>query len=153
MAFVTGIIFTAIIGWNSNDDKKIENKSIEISNYQSRPIIAVRKIKLKTGVTPEAFEKFVTRVTNDEFGRFPGVKFNYGKGERGDEIGSYVVFWEFDSKLTRDFYAPEGDKKTSPEALMFIDNFFNKYSPEFDKLAEVVVPAGKEGYTDFLILE
>lgn len=151
IAFLTGIIFAAIIGWNSNAEKNTV-KFREISNPDSRPVIAVRKIKLKPNITAETFEKFATRVTNDEFGKFPGVKFSFGKGERGDEIGSYVVFWEFDSRFTRDFYAPSENKKASPEALKFIEDYFNKYDPEFSKVAEVITPAGKEGYTDYLIL-
>lgn len=106
MAFATGIAFTAIIGWNSHDDKKIAHQSNSISNPDSRSVLAVRKIKLKAGITTEAFEKFATKVANDEFGKIPGVKFYYGKGERGDDPGNYIFFMDFDSKSTRDFYGP-----------------------------------------------
>jgi hypothetical protein len=48
----------------------------------------------------------------------------------------------------------EGDNsKRSEEASKMVDDFFAKYNPEFDKLAEVIIPAGKKGYVDYIILK
>jgi hypothetical protein len=153
LAFIAGIIFTAIISW---DNKRSDHYSgFYKQNPDSRPVLALRKVKLKDGVTAESFEKFATRVANDEFGKLPGVKFYCGKGERGDEPNSYVLFMEFDSKTTRDFYAPGEDdnSKRSAEAARMVDSYFNRYNEDFNKLAEVVTPAGKKGYVDYIILK
>lgn len=155
LAFAMGIAFTAIISWKSNDDKKVITKFYNQPNPETSPIIAIRKIKLKDEVSAAVFEKFATKVGNDEFGKLPGVKFYYGKGERGDEPGSYLLFMEFDSKTTRDFYAPaeDDDTKRSEEAKKMVGAYFAKYDTEYNKLAEVIVPAGKKGYVDYIIFE
>jgi hypothetical protein len=150
-SFLAGIFFTAIISWTGNN----KQTNSEGANSDSNPVIAVRKIKLKEGVSTDAFEKFAVRVAHDEFGKLPGVKFYYGKGERGDEPGSYVMFYEFDSKTTLLHYAPGEDdnSKRSPEVTKMVDAFYAKFNPEFNKLAEVIKPAGKKGYVDYLILK
>jgi hypothetical protein len=133
-------------------DKTIIDKN---KKPDSRPVIALRKMKLKAGITAEAFEKFSVKAANDEYGKLPGVKFYFGKGERGDEPGSYLYFIEFDSKTTRDFYAPAEDNnsKRSDEATRLLDGFFKNFDQDLDKLAEVITPAGKKGYVDYIVLE
>lgn len=150
LAFISGIALTSIVSWKTNNNETAVKQSPE-----NRPVIALRKIKLKDGVSADAFEKFATKIANDEYGKLPGVRFYYGKGERGDEPNSYVLFMEFDSKSTRDFYAPaeDDDSKRSAEAKKFVEGYFSKYSPEFDKLAVVNTPAGKKGYVDYIILK
>jgi hypothetical protein len=154
-SFLAGIFFTAIISWTGNN----KQTNSEGANSDSNPVIAVRKIKLKEGVSADAFEKFAVRVAHDEFGKLPGVKFYYGKGERGDDPGSYLLFYEFDSKTTRNFYAPtEGAEngtqiKRTPEAEKMVNDYFSKYNPEFGKLAEVIKENGKKGYIDYIILK
>ena len=155
LAFAMGIAFTAILSWKNNDDKSASLKFNNPQSPESNPVIALRKIKLKDGVSGDAFEKFAMKVSNDEFGKLPGVKLYFGKGERGDEPGSYILFMDFDSKAARNFYAPGEDDnvKRSVEAAKMVDAYFAKYSPEFDKLAEVITPAGKKGYVDYIILK
>ncbi len=120
----------------------------------SRPIIAMRKVKLKEGVSADAFEKFAIKIASGEYGSLPGAKFYYAKGERGDETGSYISFIEFDSKATRDFYAPVADDntKTPPEVRKMIEAFFGKFDQEAGKLVEAA-GSGKKGYTDYIILK
>jgi hypothetical protein len=112
-------------------------------------------MKLKAGITADAFEQFAANAANDEYGKLPGVKFYFGKGERGDEPGSYLYFIEFDSKTTRDFYAPDEDDnaKRSAEAIRLLDVFFKKFDEDLHKLAEEITPAGKKGYVDYIILQ
>jgi hypothetical protein len=150
IAFISGIILTAIVSWKDNTN--------QIGSRQSpnnNPVLALRKIKLKDGISADVFEKFARRVSHNEFGKLPGVKLYFGKGERGDEPNCYVLFMDFDSKVTRNFYAPVEDdnSKTSPEASKMVNAFFVKYNPEFDKLCEVATPAGKKGYVDYLIFQ
>ena len=148
LAFLSGIAFTSITSGQTG------NETVTKQNSDNQPM-AIRKIKLKPGVSAEAFEKFAVKTANREYANLPGVKIYFGKGERGDEPNSYAYFFEFDSKATRDFYAPAEDdnSKTSAEAKKFLDIFFNKYNPEFDKMAEVITPAGKKGYVDYIILQ
>src|SRR6266540_4360462 len=103
LAFISGIALMAIISWKNNNEDSVKQ------DPENRPIIALRKIKLKAGVSAEAFEKFAIKAKNDEYCKLPGLKIYFGKGERGDEPDSYVYFLEFDSKATRDFYVPQED--------------------------------------------
>lgn len=145
-AFFAGIIVTCVVSWKSNET---------VPKTDNPPVLAVRKVKLKNGVSAEAFEKFAARAAHDEFGKLPGVRIYFGKGERGDEPNTYALFFEFDSKSTRGFYAPSEDDNAgrSAEASKLLDAFFASYDPEFDKLAEVITPAGKKGYVDYLIIQ
>jgi hypothetical protein len=155
-AFISGIALSAIIGWKSNNNENATKHAIryDASNPDSRPILSLRRVKLRPGVSVDAFEKFAVKVAEGEYGHLPGVKFFYGKGERGDEPNSYIFFMKFDSKNTRDFYAPVADDntKTSTEVKKMIDTFFSKFSPEAEKLVEEIA-TGKKGYTDYIILE
>lgn len=148
-SFLAGILFTAIISWTGNNK---QTKS-ETGNPDSNPVIAVRKIKLKEGVSTDAFEKFAVRVAHNELGLLPGVKIYYGKGERGDEPGTYILFYEFDSKTSRNFYAPEPGITRSADAKKMLDDYFAKYNAEFNKLAEVIKTDGKMGFVDYIILK
>ncbi len=108
ITLIASMVLIAGINWKKND-------SSYKTNPDSRPIIAMRKVKLKEGVSAEVFEKFAVKVASGDYGNLPGVKFYYGKGERGDETDSYILFMEFDSKATRDFYAPvANDNTTTP---------------------------------------
>ncbi len=98
LAFVSGIALTAIISWKNNN-----NETTIKQNPDNRPLIAIRKVNLKPGLSAEAFEKFAVKTATGEYGKLPGVKIYFGKGERGDETGSYIYVFEFDSKATRDF--------------------------------------------------
>jgi len=154
IAFFSLIAVTTLVSWKSNEHKNLTDKTIIDKKPDNRPVIALRKMKLKAGITAEAFEKFAVKAANDEYGKLPGVKFYFGKGERGDEPGSYIYFIEFDSKTTRDFYAPAEDNnsKRSEEAARLLDAFFKKFDEDMGKLAEVITPAGKKGYVDYVVL-
>ncbi len=153
---IAGVVFIAATSWKNNDVNNPVNQNAVITSQHpdSRPILAMRKVKLKEGVSAEALEAFAVKVAEGEYGNLPGTKFYYGKGERGDETGSYILFMEFDSKATRDFYSPVADDntKTPAEVRKLIDGFFNKFSPEADKLTEPAT-TGKKGYADYIILK
>ncbi|MFN2438864.1 MAG: hypothetical protein ABR503_06660 [Chitinophagaceae bacterium] len=157
IGFIAGITSTVIISWKNNKGDKTGNQTAiaTAKHPDNRAILAVRKVKLKPGITAEAFESFAVKVAAGEFGNLPGAKFYFGKGERGDEPGSYLSFIEFDSKATRDFYAPvaEDNTKTSAEVTKMLNAYFSKYNVEFNKLAEVITVTGKKNYTDYIILK
>lgn len=145
IGFMAGLLLPLLIGWK---DSRQENAKVSA-------VLAIRKIKLKPGTTEAAMDQFASRVAQGEFGKLPGVRIEFAKGERGDEPGSYVLLMHFDSKATRDFYAPDEaiQGKRSDQVTKMIDDYFKAYNAEFDKLAEQVKPPGKEGYVDYLILE
>jgi hypothetical protein len=157
IAFCSVIGVATLISWKSNVHKNISGKAInhESENPDSRPVIALRKMKLKAGITADDFEQFAAKAANDGYGKLPGVKFYFGKGERGDEPGSYLYFMEFDSKTTRNFYAPDEDDnaKRSAEAIRLLDVFYKKFDEDLHNLAEVITPAGKKGYVDYIIIK
>ncbi len=156
LAFILGITITGVISWKTHDRENKSNHIMKdkLQNNDSRTILAMRKVKLKAGASAEAFETFAEKLAKGDYGSLPGAKFYYGKGERGDEVGSYIYFIEIDSKATRDFYAPVADDntKTSVEVRKMIDAFFSKFSPEAGKYVEEVA-TGKNGYTDYIILK
>ncbi len=156
IAFLAGMFFIGGISWKNNEDNVGKQNAITTTTQHpdNKPILAVRKVKLKGGVSAETFESFAVKVAAGEYGNLPGLKIYYGKGERGDELGSYILFMAFDSKTTRDFYSPIADDntKTPAEVRKLIDSFFNKFTPEADKLVEPI-SSGKKGYTDYIILK
>ena len=152
IAFITGITFMAIIGWNNTSTKKNFSNNNHINSPDSRPMIALRKLKLKPNVSAEEFEKFAVKVANGEYGKIPGVKEFIAKGERGDEIGNYIYVIEFDSKTSRDFYFPvpgTDTSKTSAEALKFLNSLTDQ--TEFAKMADIVPT--DQSYTDYVVLK
>jgi hypothetical protein len=154
IAFLLGASVMAIISWkNNNDEKGKKQISNNLPNPDARPIIAIRKLKLKTGASADTLEDFAVKLAHNEYSKMPGVKEYIAKAERGDDMGSYIYVTEFDSKITRDFYypIPGGDSsKTSPEALKFLHS--GTPGPDLSHSIELV-PSGKEGYTDYIVLE
>lgn len=74
-------------------------------------LVGLKDVKLKPGVDPADFERFVVRTFVPEASRFyPGAKFLVLKGDRGAEVGSYLFVLIFDTKEIRDLYFPaEGE--------------------------------------------
>jgi hypothetical protein len=107
IAFAMGISVTAILSWKNNDENVAKQGTrYNMPNPDSRPIIALRKLKLKSGISAEEIEKYAVKLAHKEYGKIPGAKEYIAKGERGDEVGNYIYVTEFDSKITRDFYYP-----------------------------------------------
>jgi hypothetical protein len=52
LAFISGIALTGIISWKNNNSEIAKKPNSHImGNPENRPIVAVRKIKLKPGIT------------------------------------------------------------------------------------------------------
>ncbi len=64
-----------------------------IKNPETRAVIAIRKVKLKSGASAEAFEKWAAKLANDEYGKVPGVKYYVAKGERGGRNRKLYMWW------------------------------------------------------------
>jgi hypothetical protein len=152
--FIAGMATTALIGWKTDNEKTIAKALHDRANPDSRPVMAIRKVKTKAGVAAQSFEQWATKLPANEYGKIPGAKFYIAKGERGDEAGTYLFVIEFDSKHTRDFYYPVAgadSSKISADARRLLQPW-NAIASEFGKMGEVV-STGREGYTDFIILQ
>lgn len=154
LAFLSGIAVTAAVGWKNNPAIELQPAyHASKANPDNRRIIAIRKMKLKPGVTAEQFEAFAKQVAEGDHGALPGIRLYFGKADRGQEIGTYVGFTEFDSKATRSFYAPtadNADKDATEAAKKMLEPYFSQYLPTLGKLCEIPFP---DVYTDYLILE
>lgn len=155
IVFLASIATTATISWKTKtgDGEKMSPHQSS-SNPDSRPIIALRKVKAKAGVSTAAFETWAATLPHNEHGKIPGARFYVAKGERGDETGTYLFVIEFDSKRTRNFYYPTAgadSTKISADARRLLQPW-NKIVADFEKVGEGV-QTGKESYTDYVILQ
>jgi hypothetical protein len=108
IAFILGMTVTTIVSWKNNNNKNSQRQSADYNtpNTDVRQMIAIRRLKLKQGVSPESFEKFITEKLSHNAYAAPGIKEYVAKGERGDDVGNYIHILMFDSKTTRDVYFP-----------------------------------------------
>ena len=93
-------------------------------------VFGIHRLDLKLGVTAAEFEQVVA----DEFNALPqGVPgwqaASIVKGDRGDQVGQYLMIFEIESVEARD-KAARGDGTFSPEAQQAIA----QAAPVFDKL-------------------
>jgi len=64
-------------------------------------------VKLRPGVSTEEFERFLNEDWVEVFWSAPRAHSYVLKGNRGTEVGHYLVVAEFDRVHTRDLYWPE----------------------------------------------
>ena len=107
-----------------------ENKNSSLSegpNYQvilgENPVsrvVGIHNIALRSGVTPETFENFITsnihRVED-----YPGWKFHFLKGQGGSRLEQYAVMLEIESLESLNSFHPELDVSTE-KALAFVND-------------------------------
>ena len=68
-------------------------------------IVSVRQFALKPGVKPVDFEQAMqTEIAKAP--DLPGWKASLGKGDRGEQVGNYLILWEIESVERRDAIAP-----------------------------------------------
>lgn len=70
-------------------------------------IYGLHSLELKPGVAGEDFERFYASTSNG-LPSLPGWRFALLKGERGDQLGQYLVLVEVDSMEDRDRVSPDG---------------------------------------------
>jgi hypothetical protein len=58
IAFILGMTVTTIVSWKNNNNKNSQRQSAGYNapNTDVRQMIAIRRLKLKQGVSPESFE-------------------------------------------------------------------------------------------------
>jgi len=82
-------------------------------------IFSVRQFALKPGVKPVDFEQAMqTEIAKAP--DLPGWKASLGKGDRGEQVGNYLILWEIESVERRDEIAPASEQR-SEEARRYIE--------------------------------
>jgi len=151
IAFILGITITAIVSWENNNGSSAKNSSgYKQENGDNAPIIAIRRLKLKSGVSSESFEKLVSEKFSDSY-VFPGVREFIAKGERGDDAGNYIHVLIFDSKTTRDVYFPaSGTNADMPASIKTLMDATSKREQDLGNMVNLIPT--DSSYTDYVVL-
>ncbi len=111
-----------------------------------RPLIGVHDLELAEGVTPEAFEAFVTGPFSSCFAEpVGGLIVKIQKCDRGRGVGDYCAVWSFDSVAQRNAYFPADGAPTAS----FKDEVSSKLPPSWARLWEMCDSAG---FTDYVVM-
>ena len=114
-------------------------------------VIAVRFLDLKAEVDTAAFEKFAYEEFNPAYdGTAPGIKLSIAKSDRGTDVGSYVLFWTFDSQIVRDLMLPAEGNPTDWFLQIFEDQ---KLWDQWNKLGTYVVDGSLGKFNDYVVLK
>jgi hypothetical protein len=106
-------------------------------------------VKLRPGVTPDQFERFLEEDWVEVFSSTPGVRSYVLKGILGAEVGRYLLVVEFDRVETRDLYwPPSGEselyKQVSAKGMSAPESIRAE-----ERWATLVPPDYVEGFTDW----
>ena len=64
-------------------------------------VIGIHHLELKPGVTAQAFEEFFWKEYLPNAPKFSDTRVSLLKGDKGDQMGKYMIMIEFDSDLPR----------------------------------------------------
>ena len=92
-------------------------------------VFGIHRLELKPGVNAAEFEQVVAGEFNTLPQGVPGWQASIVKGDRGNEVGQYLLIFEIESVQARDKAIP-GDGTLSPEAQQAMA----QAAPVFDKL-------------------
>jgi len=114
-------------------------------------VIAVRILELKADVDTTEFDKFAYKEFNPAYdGTVPGIKLSIAKSDRGTDVGSYVLFWTFDSQIVRDLMIPAKGNPTDWFLQIFEDQ---KLWDQWNKLGTYVVDGSLGKFNDYVVLK
>ncbi len=110
-------------------------------------VFGIHQIELKPDANVAEFERFV----RDEYSalpRFHSWQVSIAKGERGENVGKYVLIFEVESLETRNRDSPD-DGTYSPE----FQKWLGTNSPTFDKVSSyLTAPLGGGVFTDYVAI-
>lgn len=123
--------------------------SAQTSRAASGEVIAVRELQLNPGVDVAAFERFVRDDYNPSWqGAVPGMRGYIAKGDRGQQKGTYVLVFVFDSEKTRNTIFPKEGGGASEKFTALLQTPFS-----LGKTLEAYVEPGTLSvYTDYVAL-
>ncbi len=107
-------------------------------------VFGIHHLELKDDANAAEFERMVSDELN-ALPRPPGWQFSIVKGERGENIGKYVLIFEIESLEVRNRDSP-GDAY-APEFQKWLD----RNAPTFDKLSSyLTTPLASGVFTDYV---
>jgi hypothetical protein len=112
-------------------------------------VIAIRELQLKPGVDVAEFERFVRETYNPSWqAAVPGMRGYIAKGDRGQQKGTYVLVFVFDSEKTRNTIFPKEGGGASGKFTALLEAPFS-----LGKTLEAYIEAGTLSvYTDYIAL-
>ena len=123
--------------------------SAQISRAAAGEVIAIRELQLNPGVDVAEFERFVRDSYNPSWqGAVPGMRGYIAKGDRGQQKGTYVLVFVFDSEKTRNTIFPKEGGGASEKFTALLQTPFS-----LGKTLEAYVEPGTLSvYTDYIAL-
>ena len=108
-------------------------------------VFGIHHLELKPGADAAEFERIVRDELNT-LSRLPGWQFSIVKGERGENVGKYVLIFEIESLEVRNRDSPS-DGTFSPEFQKYLDTI----APTFDKFSSyLTAPLARGVFTDYV---
>src|SRR5687768_8923521 len=108
-------------------------------------VFGIHHLELKNAADAAEFERIVSDELN-ALPKLPGWEVSIVKGERGENIGKYVLIFEFESLEVRNRDLP-GDGTMAPDVQKFMDT----NTPTFDKVSSyLTAPLGGGTFTDYV---
>jgi hypothetical protein len=112
-------------------------------------VFGIHHLELKNGVDVAEFE----RIVSDEFNALPklaGWESSIVKGERGNNVGQYMLIFEAASLETRNRDVPGDGRPFSPE----LQKWYDTSSPTFDKISSYLTTPlfGGGVFTDYVVV-
>lgn len=112
---------------------------------------SVRSMTLKNGLDTNAFEKHAKTILVNAYGQVPGVEARLVRADRGEDTGTYLLLYFFDSIATRDYYYPIEDGTQLPEVTLLMHS---KIEKAVRGLYEYVEEEPEDSnYTDYVVIE
>ncbi len=109
-------------------------------------VFGIHHMELKNDADAAKFE----RIVSDEFNALPklaGWESSIVKGERGNNVGQYMLIMEVESLETRNRDIPGDGRPFSPE----LQKWFDTTAPTFDKVSSyLTAPLGGGVFTDYV---
>ena len=147
LIIVFAILAAIVVGVKSLEvqanNKAIFTPTDEIGTGKVR---GIHHFTLKDGVEPQEFERFITEEWNPVMhGIWPGAQNIVMKGERGQQVGQYIMVVEMNSLYVRNFYWPTGGASEAAKAIQ--ENWGDSYTQVINRIGEL---AERTEYTDYV---
>ena len=111
-------------------------------------VLGIHHCTLKQGVDPQEFERFVVEEYFSPEIELPGWHGMLVKGERGANVGQYIIVYEINSVFTRNYFVPEPSIQ-SEEAKAIIEKWGGSWAQLQKRVSEM---AEISEYTDYVAL-
>ncbi len=70
-------------------------------------VLGIHYYSLRQGIEMAEFERFIREEWFPSVNVVPGIRLMIMKGDRGENVGKYLLVFEIDSIYARDYYFPE----------------------------------------------